>query len=489
MMTYIRLLLSLVVLYFVGYPFYRLINPPETRNEKRINSILIPFILGLGFLPLFLFYLSFAGFELNNQNIAIIWIFFSALSFLLMLLHKRKGKKQEIKREKSECQKEKLKPITILLCLVIMVAIAFAFFYSLSKPLDTHDALYHWGYKAKVLYFERTIKSSSFTDFSGSIVRIQTHPDYPLLVPFLEFHISVSIGKYDDRLIKALFPFSFLLLILLYWRFNRKFFSLDFSLLSTIFIISIPLIYYQEQIRSILPDYQNVILGGNADLPLALFYTASSFYLFQWIKNRHFGDILMAALFSSFGCFTKNEGLMLISSSWLALIIITIFCFKKNRNKGLMGAAIFLTLSFVLILSWIIYQSGLPHIAENYPQQMRISIIMRNLSRLPEILFYLVKEFGRVLLWGSIWILFFTTLILTRKEKMDTGIKFLSLAILINTLLIIGIYIITPWELENILRLRVTSRLLLQMAPVVIFITFYQIHAFMNKKNHKSINS
>jgi len=47
---------------------------------------------------------------------------------------------------------------------------------------------------------------------------------------------------------------------------------------------------------------------GCADLPLAMFYAGSIFYVARWIDRQQWPDLILAILFSVFVAFTKNEG-------------------------------------------------------------------------------------------------------------------------------------------------------------------------------------
>jgi uncharacterized membrane protein YidH (DUF202 family) len=480
-MIFFKLLLAICLFYFVGYPFYFLIKQQWRNPERWVDSIPISFGLGLGLLPFMLFYLSFAGIKLSNSNFIILLSFFSIISTILMLIRFSQAKKISSPKTKLTI-KDLNNPFMFVMVLIIIFAILFSFFYSLSKPINTYDALFHWAYKAKILYYERSVNTPSFTEMFDTVVRLNTHPDYPLLVSFLEFHICTIIGKYDDRLAKVIFPFFFLLTILFFWQFNRSFYPLEYRILSIVFFVTIPFFYIQRITDPFVPGTNNIILGGNAELPLIFFYLVQIIHLFKWIKNGGFSNLFIAGLFSAFASFTKNEGTGLLAMSFLALIVIVLLYFKGTRKKRLLCCFSYLLLSLLMLIPWLIHHSYLPHIGENYPQQLKINIFLANLQRLPTIILKIISEFSKIYLWGFLWILFFLLTFLNRKEKKEKGFKFLYLVLLLNGLMIIGIYIISPWNLKDLALLTVLSRILFQFSPLVVFISFYQFYLLLKKE-------
>ncbi len=496
-MHLLRLLLAVTIPYFIGFPLYFFINCKNPDLHTKQECFIIPYSLGLGLLPLFLFYISFFGIPLCNRNIALLIILFVILTISLKIRSSFFRSKEDIT---DNCNMSFVSSIgkaknsfAILLIIIILATIIFSTFFSLSKPIDTWDALFHWTYKAKILYYERTIYSPSFTDLTEEITRIHKVPNHPLLLPMLEFYISVVIKKYDERLIKIWLPIFFIVLILFFLEKIRLLFSINYALFCTLFLVTIPFFYYQRIIDPLVPGSRNLIFGGNADLPLAFFYFAHSIYIFQWLKKKNLSDIIMAALYAVFAVYTKNEGLAIFTISSFTLALLLFIDLKNNWKKDAIAWFILILMIIILIVPRLEYGSSIPSVGQKRLEKTtsKISIPLKILSntfknyrRIPFIIYKLGKNLLNIQLWGMLWPLFLTSLIISRKTKLGKAIKYLLLLQFFQLVMIVSIYTSMPQEELNFILPMVTlSRLLFHIVPLTVFFSFYQL-AFLKKKNH-----
>jgi len=464
-------MVALSIFYFVGYPLYYLIIFISKKPEKKLNSILLSSSLGFGLYPMLLFYISFFGIKLTNRLLFLIIFLFIITSIFLILKSLIKEKKRIPKQGRNlYINNINHNSLNYLIAAIIILVVIFSFFYSLSKPIDTYDALFHWAYKAKILFYERTINSPSFNDIIYTLSRINTHPNYPLMVPLLEFHICNFLGKYDDRLIKVIFPFSFLLLIFIFYQYSSKIYGHNLGLLSTFFLVTVPFFYIQRPIAILIPGTRNTIFGGNAELPLVLFYFICIINIYSWIRTGHLFNMIIAAFFGGFAAFTKNDGLGLLITSFFFLPTFILVYFKGERKKRFLGFFVYLIISLVLIAPWLIHHAHLPQIDENYPQQLKMAVIFRNFNRIPIIIFNFFLEFINIKSWGLLWILFFVAIFWSRKKNKEIGFKFLLIIVLFQFALYAFIFIISPWKTEKLLSLDVLPRLLFQFLPIAILI-------------------
>ena len=222
---------------------------------------------------------------------------------------------------------------------------------ALSSPLAEWDAFAIWGFKAKVLAHEALRPTPAyFHDLTLSY----SHLDYPLMVPFLTAGAYAAMGTVDDQTGKLVSVFLDVLLVpMVYLGLRWKLRRLPAACLSAI-LAMLPVMF----------RYAGV---GCADLPLAMFYAGSIFYVARWIDRQQWPDLILAILFSAFAAFTKNEGTVLALMNGA---VILGFGLWSGRRRAWIGAAAFFAGLLAMDAAWLIWSRNLPRTHEDYGSKL-----------------------------------------------------------------------------------------------------------------------
>ena len=454
--------LAILVIFVIGYLLAVLILGQDAKCF--IELFVISFALGAGFLSIEMFFLSWLGFKMVFFNILLLVAFNLILLFILNLKYNNGFFTQQFGFRTTLTKVFNLSLIEIVLTAVILFNVILVFVDSMAIPISNWDAIAIWSLKAKILFNETIKHSNYFFEPSKSF----SHLDYPLLVPFVQVYLYSILGYIDDRLVKIIFPIFFVCILLTLYFAQRRYFSRIHSLVFASFLSTlIPFIIETS--------------SGYADVPLTLFYFLSVVYLYVWIKEGKLKYILLAALFSSFMVFTKNEGLGLLVINILVLLIFNIFNYKNERIKQ---SLIYVLISVLLILPWMIFRQRISILTENYLAHFNILGIINNLDRVNIVFVRFIQEFINVSKWNIMWILLVITIFINIKNIFKNTAIFLLLFIICHLSLYYFIYIITPWENVSALIDSSLERLLIHVAPLVLFYISKQVN-YLNRSHFK----
>lgn len=474
-MLTLKLILSVLAIYLIGYALFKLILPVTRRHL--VEKLALSFGLGTGTISLVMVLMFHARVEVDLANLLL--IFCPLVIGFLYIARKtpfgQKLSKSSIHTSPVFSPKD-ISVLEIFLIIVIVVSIGLVSFQALLKPMFTYDALSIWAFKAKIFFKEQSIFTDDFYDSD----RLHYHPRYPLLIPLVENWIYNCLGCVNDRLVKVIFPLFYISLISVFYTTQRRLFSRRYSLIFTALLATIPAF-----VRS---DKGGAAFSGYADVPLAFFYTTSIIYLFFWMKYRKKEDIIVSAIFSGLSMFTKNEGLGLFAVTVFCLCIFVLFNSQKEIIKqNIKSFSVYIIIPILIILPWFIISSGMPAFLEeeNYPGHLTMSTIIENFSRTPVILSSFLKEFLDIKRWNVFWILFGIALISSFRFTLKSSIKYILLILLLDFSMFVLVYIITPWDVKALISCSMT-RLIIQITPLAVFLSAYQIEMISNSTDIKN---
>jgi len=366
---------------------------------------------------------------------------------------------------------------------------------ALAFPLVQFDALYHFAYKGKILFYTGNPLDPAFTQPLAHYGRIITHPNYPLGIPFLEAFAAHAGGAWDDRWVQipaAFWAACMPALVAL----GLRSVSPRAAACGALLMAAVPMLYVRNFfLTGGLGDLDvgamnPLLLPGTGDLPLACFLTAACALL---LRARRSGSLLaggLAGLCLAGGVLTKNEGLGLFGVFFLALLLGAPFCgrraWKATALAGLVG--------ILLAAPWLEHRRALPVIDEDYahlftlqrmesfltrPEEALVTTLdamqtakkaETRTMRLPLIGENLGVEFVNVFNWGLLWILFWAGLANVR-ILLDPEFRWLALLVLGGLLLYALIMLVTPWSLGRLFTTGIPERLFLHLAgPAAILI-------------------
>ena len=301
--------LYLLLIVLVGYTLLSVIHPSSRMTI--VQLIGLGPAVGAGTMGLLLFWASLIGFAPSRKVLAIIGV----LTLASLLVMKKKNRLAQIKILATDWEKGDgwiVVPLVVTLAGLAMIATG-----ALSSPLVEWDAFAIWGFKAKVLTHEALrLTPAYFHDLTLSY----SHLDYPLMVPFLTSGAYAAMGTVDDQTGKLVSAFLDVLIVpMVYLGLRWKLRRLPAACLSAI-LAMLPVMF----------RYAGV---GCADLLLAMFYAGSILYVARWIDRQQWPDLILAILFSAFGAFTKNEGVVLALMNGAVILGFGLWG-RRRRDSG-----------------------------------------------------------------------------------------------------------------------------------------------------------
>ena len=341
----------------------------------------------------------------------------------------------------------------ILLLAGIVFQVFYAFFKALIKPEDSFDSVGNFAFKAKMFFIKGCIPYELFADKSIDIA----HPDYPLFLPLSQTWVYMFLGRWNDLLVKALFPMFFISFLVIFYFALKRLLGRQLALVCTFFIATVP-------------HFLNYATIGYADFALAMFYSLSFLYIFLWISyKRENAYICLAALLSFFAIWTKNEGSLLTLVNILVLSLFVLLSRKEIKKNEIRTLFILLLAIVVPASAWFaaLHSMNLSNEFVN-KDTFRISIALKNLDRLLLVLYDCQKHIFGPKKWNISLLVFLTGFVLYFKKALTGDFKYITLSILLAFFGYAAFYLITPLEIRYHLQ-TAGSRLLLHFLPLVVF--------------------
>ncbi|MFT5286768.1 MAG: hypothetical protein ACI8TQ_002940 [Planctomycetota bacterium] len=402
------------------------------------------------------------------------------------------------------------------LLLIPLVGFAvFAIFNAGSMPMHIFDTVYHFSYKAKLIYYEG-FGTEAWTDVEGLVGRIITHPNYSPGIAVLNATVGWIGGRFDEDAFRALGSIFIVVPAIWLWVALRpRSWSAAFS--ASFMWVSLPILYYTKlpnngtwygsiwsfvfgmpSAKNNFPDYtfgpaDGQMLDGGADLALAAFFFGALYHLVRCLPSARVEsdrrDVVCGGLLLGAALLAKNEGLALTAVIVLAFTISlaaahafrnTDTQFQTSNRRALISLTSAVLLAFLCSTGWLMIRGDIPSIDENYPERMTPANLLENSHRWigdeaeAGVLIGFWDCFTHVLRWNLLWPLFYFTLIwalFRPRELMRNPGLFAVLAVLGGSLLYALILLVTPWHLPMLFGTVIPGRLLVHLAPVVIFAT------------------
>ncbi len=335
----------------------------------------------------------------------------------------------------------------VIFCVGIFSVFAAA---TLLEPIAEWDVMGIWALKAKVLLHEPAVATDYFHDLS----KAYSHLDYPLLWPMAMAWIWSCEGQADLISVKVLAVALFGSTLLLFFGLLRRNHSRTTAILFTALLAGVPMLLAQTSRLM-------------SDPLLAFFFLGSFVCAYFWLDSGQIDDLKIAGVLVIGMLFTKNEGVAL----WLILIfLVALMMVTKKQTQRLRCAAVWLALLPLFInLPWFIFRLGIAKVHEDYGGKINPAFFFNNVARLPEIL----SGWGRTFLnwhdWLILWPLGLSILLAAPGNCFRRPMIFLLLAGMLPLLLYTYVYVVSPWNLGELME-ATENRLLLQVMPLWLFL-------------------
>lgn len=430
---------------------------------RLLERAALSFGLGLGIISLTFVVLSLINLPLTTYLTYGVSSFIWLVAFLNWMFTRRQA--GNINNQAGD---EKVKPAASLLTkiligllmLLILTASANIFIRGLSRPMASWDDRAVWTAKAKIIYYEQTVKGTGLTD----TYRLHPHKNYPLLVSLSEFYIFSMLGKVRDRIVKILFVGIFACLAILLFYHVKYLLNTVYGLAAVLILLAMPV-------------FSRLSVGfasGYADVPLAFYYSGGIMYAASWLRLNKSEYLYISGALLGMAVFTKNEGLGLALIALFLLVILSNS--RRKKTESLLKAGALLALIAGL---WLSLKQIYPRDWEDYAARLTLNNILTGTSRIKII----TKSFARETLSTNNWGLLYPIALLSLALSPLSLIKRENLFIFLNIVFGLAMYtltfMITPWNLEFLISVSL-FRLLMPMAPIIIMFICYQIRYLLN---------
>jgi hypothetical protein len=210
-------------------------------------------------------------------------------------------------------------PLVIVLLSVTAAGIGMYAVRAISEPMWSNDFLAVWGLKGKTIFFDAEIPQRLFRwpelEFSN--------PSYPIGLPLAYAAVAFLRSGWDDQSMALLFPFFQLgtLLVLVGWLQSRKV-RLVVAVAAAAFIANLGTLY-------------SAWLTGMAEVPASFAFLLVGVALWDFADDTDRGSVRRLALASLLAAATKNEGVFLVGTAGLLLLIAA---FRRRERRLWVGA-------------------------------------------------------------------------------------------------------------------------------------------------------
>ena len=279
----------------------------------------------------------------------------------------------------------------------------FAIFNAASMPMHIFDTVYHYSYKAKLIFHEG-FGTGAWTDVDGKVGRIITHPDYSPGIAVLNALVGWLGGKFDEDAFRALGSiFAIVPAIWLWIALRSRSWAAAFC--GSFMWLSLPILYYTK-----LPDNRTWVgsiwafvfgtpsakqnfteysfgpadgqmLDGGSDIAVAAFFFGALWHLRRFLPSSRLAadrvDLLCGGLLLGAAQLAKNEGLALTAVIALAFVLSLLagrlsglgkLKLPSPRPKPAIGLIVTVALAFLCSAGWLAIRGDIPSIDENYPR-------------------------------------------------------------------------------------------------------------------------
>jgi len=329
----LRLFLALIIITITGLPFTLILLPLKLKQGLLFTGT-ISFVIGVGNISLVMMLMSLLEFSFSLKTILFSQTIICLIGFLILIYKKRYSKLPEkmlknnkfFKKKKLRLKilnyknyfkafnKQKIfKIIEITLIILILFQVLASIFIALIFPVRFWDAITCWSFKAKAFFLDKAIY-----DFYSKHSYEFSHPSYPLLLPFLQTYLYLSMGILNENLVKIIFPIFYISLLIAIYSFLRLKYLKIVSLFFTFVLSTVPIICDHAYI-----EYTN--------LPFAFYLFLSVMFMALWMKYNENRLIILSAIFTSQLPLLRSEGI--IFSAFILIMFIFLLLKSKEYDK------------------------------------------------------------------------------------------------------------------------------------------------------------
>lgn len=447
------LLLSILLPLGAGYGLLLIIM--REYSFPFIASLALAYGLGLGILTQWMLLLGIFEIPLHLGTIGLpLCIFALCLVFLYLKKYKTsQSKKNHVLLPEDNSQSSSnytflLKLLCGLAILFIGYNLIFVFWRSLTISVQSFDVLATISFKAKIIYFD------------GSLHRLNLpHGSYPLHVPFTQAWITMNLGRWDNYLIKIIFPLTFSAYIAFQYYYIKSLAGRIWAALSICLLLFSNFFVFHATI-------------GYRDFFMMYYNCTTIILIILWQRKKYDNILTLASLFAGITTFTKLEGTGYLFAHTLLLLYIL---WKENsyplqeKTKKLLR---FMVPSFSICLIFHLYkiQIGLA----NFANRIQFINLFETFDRILVISQGFITNLFYSGNWNLIWlVLLFSMIINFKRIKIYVEVRIFLLALTIFFAMYFAIPIFT---INIIYHPTLLSRTILHFFPLSVILIILLNH-------------
>lgn len=293
-----------------------------------LEKLGLSFILSLGLHTVIFFMIGLISYRPSAE---IYWLSLVSI-FLALLLLRRKRDSRVHHRIVITLQWHRPEIVVLLSWILIAILFLVSLGYTLVVPVHTTDALHLYDFRAKVIYF------------SASLQEIRQVVDSWFQYPMFTTLANLFVRYWGMSNPSLIYPLLYLSFSFIFFHQIRKHTSSRVASVVTLLMFSTPLIYWQSR------------LDGLTNLPFAIFFCSSIFYLVNSDYTRRIGPYIIATLLIALSTWTRvTEPFWMVPLVYMSILVI------KNKNIYLLLLNLYL---FRRIRNlWDIYADNRKHIS------------------------------------------------------------------------------------------------------------------------------
>jgi len=417
--------------------------------------------LGTGLTSFWMLLLSYANLPLTPLSINIPLLIGLILCVFVLNQHRIKPDLSSVFFEKG------FDPLRIALLFIISLMLYYIYWRAITIPILSWDTFATMGLKGKVFFFDQSIANLSNIPTFG----------YPFHIPLLQAWLSISLGVWDNHIVKLFFPVTCTFYLIIQYTFLRQFTNVRWSLLSLLLLLSSNFFIYHSTI-----SYR--------DITMLYFNCTSVLLIILWHTKKAPSYLLLAAFFAGITSFVKMEGFGYLGIHTL-LVCFLLWKDTTSHLKDKMNTlSRFILISFSFFAVFYLYKKFyiLPYIPERIfnvnhfdLSHIHLTFSTELFMRIHVVLYRYAENFFISGNWCLTWPLFFISCSQWPRKKDSKEINALLLVLGISFLIYFSAYTLTQhyhWVSD---KHQVLSRSILHSFPLVTILIV--LLNFSEKKN------
>lgn len=428
--------IALLTIFIAGYGLTALLVR-SARPLHVIEHLCHAWLLGCGIVSLFLwcggFYLSGLGLK------AVVTVSCLLLGVIGWRSKKVRGTQRTEPRPKS--------PLEWVFLIILGLEIGAIVFRSLSLPLGW-DGSFNWETKARFAFLNGGVMPANY--FSG-VGQINSHPDYPLLIPWTELWLYLWMGTAHQFWVKIIFPLygavGSILLAIIGARISGRRWA---GGLVAVLLFFVPYLFTGA----------GGALNGYADFPLSVLYLAAIGYLLIFQRTGDPDSLRLSLAALALLPWLKREGAIL----WAVGAFCAVVAIFALRRKKIWLAA--LLPGLLILAGWHLQLMEMRAVPNHDFVPVTIAALWENIARTFFIARAVWHEVMQADHWSLFWLLVGVALFSRLCRVRDLTLLLLATALVVPIAAYSSSFLFSTWPDLGAHIQSSIPRLLLHVTPL-----------------------